>query len=445
MINNRMIRAEAWNALRGKWKVFFPIMLFSTMLANAFGLRIICDNFFSSTISIPVKFMSGMIEYPISVPKGIGIVLSGLAMLFMLIGFVTDVGEYRLSENILDSKELRVGLLFPEKVFVKAVVMSIIKYFLIGVGTMVFIIPGLVMACNYSKANYILARNPELGPIEALRASREQMYGKRLAYFSLQMSFLPWLLLIYLIENILASLIYRLTWQGDVIFSIFSWVSTAFLLGYMRTASVVFFRKTEFTVFNRNEADYAAEDKQTEESIAEEEKKREEEQRRKEENEARAEAMFVSHKYSRRSLNRVGMLREYESLGLAKYREDMLRRDYVRELMFRFDTDPTIVTDIADFCEEYALDDLTDRALARIRRYEREGNVTPEQVLQMDLEMLKVLHSGAFAENPGFAARKQADALTIADVVNTKYAEADPDGLWKSIYEEIIGMCGVEA
>lgn len=446
---NREFRLRAWNALRGRWNVFYPIMLLSVVFADAFGLKIIYVNFFSRTLPLPMKMLGQQVTYGLPIPYGIGCVLAGIALAFTLCGMAINTGEYRLSKAVADHNELRAGMLFPRNVFFKALAMNLLQYLLIALGSMFFVIPGIVFACNYAMANYLLANDPTLGPIEVLRKSREMMYGKRLAFFSLQMSFLPWALGIYLVLSATASAIANLTWQGDVIYSIVSWTTTAFLLGYMRVTSFYFFRECESAAgagFTRNA--WTARDNSAETNIPNPEKEareqaaREAEQRRA--NEAAAEALYYRYSCSHNALAAAGELDRYRALELSEYRENVLRTQYGRELMIRFDSDPGVFDRLIDLCEEYAMDGLIDRTIARLYRYDREQNIPPEQLLSMVASAITALSVGAFSEDPGFAARKRTDLLKLADSVRAGHIETAPEGPWRDRYREICDLCGIE-
>jgi len=55
--------------------------------------------------------------------------------------------------------------------------------------TLLFIIPGIIKAFSYSQAFYILADNPDLGPIEAITLSRRMMDGAKGKLFALYLHF----------------------------------------------------------------------------------------------------------------------------------------------------------------------------------------------------------------------------------------------------------------
>lgn len=58
--------------------------------------------------------------------------------------------------------------------------------------SLLFVIPGIVKACSYSQAMYILAENPKMSAREAINRSKEMMEGHKMDYFVLNLSFIGW-------------------------------------------------------------------------------------------------------------------------------------------------------------------------------------------------------------------------------------------------------------
>lgn len=58
--------------------------------------------------------------------------------------------------------------------------------------TMLFIIPGLIAIFAYSQTFYILLDDPDIPPLEAIRASKQMMRGHKAEFFVLELSFFGW-------------------------------------------------------------------------------------------------------------------------------------------------------------------------------------------------------------------------------------------------------------
>jgi uncharacterized membrane protein len=60
---------------------------------------------------------------------------------------------------------------------------------------LLLIIPGIIAAISYSMLFFIIAEDDSIGPLEAIRKSKQMMYGHKWKYFCLCLRFLGWGLL----------------------------------------------------------------------------------------------------------------------------------------------------------------------------------------------------------------------------------------------------------
>lgn len=61
--------------------------------------------------------------------------------------------------------------------------------------SLLLIIPGIIKVISYSQAFYIKTENPQMSPMECLRASEDLMRNNKMEYFVLQLSFIGWFIL----------------------------------------------------------------------------------------------------------------------------------------------------------------------------------------------------------------------------------------------------------
>lgn len=73
---------------------------------------------------------------------------------------------------------------------------SILMSFVVMIGFIFFIIPGIYLAFSYALVPYLLVTNKDLSITETLELSRKMMNGHKLDLFVLGISFLGWMLLI---------------------------------------------------------------------------------------------------------------------------------------------------------------------------------------------------------------------------------------------------------
>ena len=91
----------------------------------------------------------------------------------------------------------------------------------VAIGSMIFVIPGIIFSYSFSMAFYVINDHPEMTAMEALRESRRLMNGHKMQYFILNLSFIGWMLL------------------GSLCFG----VGTLWATAYMSTANAVFYEE----------------------------------------------------------------------------------------------------------------------------------------------------------------------------------------------------------
>lgn len=114
----------------------------------------------------------------------------------LLLGSAFSLAIYKIYLDLADGLIPRVGDMFSQvQYFWPAFKVN----FLVGLFTylwsLLFIIPGIIKACSYSQAMYILAENPDMGALDAINQSKEMMEGHKMEYFLLGLSFIGWILL----------------------------------------------------------------------------------------------------------------------------------------------------------------------------------------------------------------------------------------------------------
>lgn len=99
-------------------------------------------------------------------------------------------------ENRREGKELNPGKLFKSYSQLKRVggtmlLMSIYT----SLWSLLLYIPGIVKSISYSQTAYVLRDNPGLSYNAAIERSMDMMYGYKMRYFKLLLSFIGWILL----------------------------------------------------------------------------------------------------------------------------------------------------------------------------------------------------------------------------------------------------------
>ena len=74
--------------------------------------------------------------------------------------------------------------------FLKAFITAILTGLAIFGGTLLLVIPGIMLAFGYSMISYIYIDNPDIGIVEVMKKSREMMKGHKWQFFCLGISFI---------------------------------------------------------------------------------------------------------------------------------------------------------------------------------------------------------------------------------------------------------------
>jgi uncharacterized membrane protein len=77
-----------------------------------------------------------------------------------------------------------------KKSLVNSIVAGLLNMVFVFLWSLLFIIPGIIKALAYSMYPYIIADNPEIDAMEALRQSEEMMRGNKTRLLSLFISFI---------------------------------------------------------------------------------------------------------------------------------------------------------------------------------------------------------------------------------------------------------------
>lgn len=98
--------------------------------------------------------------------------------------------------GITRGEKPEVGKLFEGfNYFLNSFLLSLLGGIFIALWTLLLIVPGIIKAYSYSMMYFVLAENPEMKPMDALKESERIMKGHKMELFVLELSFIPWILL----------------------------------------------------------------------------------------------------------------------------------------------------------------------------------------------------------------------------------------------------------
>ena len=447
-------RAMARQALQGKWMRTALLLLLAALLGAGGGISL-------SSILDAGSSMNGSGASPAMIMANAIMVILILATnlwgLFM--GSWVNVGLYGMGDRVLDGERPRAGMLFPKGIYWKCVGVSILRSLIVFAWSLLLVVPGIIAAYRYAMADYILYRHPEMSVTEVLQESKERMQGRKGRLFCLQISFIGWMLLT-MVPGYAALMISALAVSGlgksaalramlpiVVIGGLVGFVAELFLNAYMHVASVAFFRNADQAQSNEQQAQKAwnENDAAGDPGAACDDAPAGDSDRRVTAltaDEIVARDVFVQHGCSRKRMRDEGVLEEYEALHVDASFELRWLREYANALMLRFGREPEALDEILDLAAEYAMDDLLTRALERIDRHIRQQSLPDAEILNMAGRVLALVVSGTFDEHPDFMQRRKEQVSDMADRLEARLRETNPDGDWQRPLQLVRSMCG---
>ncbi|MDU7362806.1 DUF975 family protein [Clostridium sp.] len=174
-MNRAELKSTAKEQLRGRWGLAIITVLVSNLIINSY-------NMFKG------------VDFVIEISENLTLTLNLISLIF---GGVISTGLSKFLLNFTTNREVpKFADLFSQfKIFFKALGLFILMGIAIILGTLFFIIPGIIVALMFSQAFYILAENPNKGIFECLEESSNLMHGYKWELFVLQLSFIGWELL----------------------------------------------------------------------------------------------------------------------------------------------------------------------------------------------------------------------------------------------------------
>ena len=161
MKNNTELRAEAREVLSGNWGVPIGITVVYMIIT------IVIQN---------IPFVGFLASLFIT-----GHLVFGLAIFFLKFSRKEQANVNHLFEGFKDYGRVLISYLL--------LILYVLLWFLL------FIIPGIIASISYSQVWFILAEDNDIKPADALKKSKEMMYGYKMQYFLLALSFIGWILL----------------------------------------------------------------------------------------------------------------------------------------------------------------------------------------------------------------------------------------------------------
>ena len=192
-------RARARTVLRGNWPTAVLVTLLANIISAAGGapsieLKLQADDPIQVTVPEELsRFLLDVLGVALPIVLTVSMVLLAVQL---IMGGVMELGRARYHLNLMDGAAAQAADLFtgfPK--FLKALVMSLTRDILTLLGTLLLILPGVMLHYSFAMAPYILTEEADCTGWEALQQSRDLMRGHRFDLFCLELSFIGWKLL----------------------------------------------------------------------------------------------------------------------------------------------------------------------------------------------------------------------------------------------------------
>ena len=174
------------------------------------------------------NLFSGSWLYPVLVALIIAAISGALSATFvgpMIVSGLLSVAASRYFlgrvRGTIEPNQIETSIDGLKNNFLGSMLTGILYNVFVAIGSMIFVIPGLIFGFSFSMAFYIINDHPEMTAMEALRESHRLMKGHKMQYFLLNLSFIGWMIL------------------GSLCFG----VGTLWVSAYMSTASAVFYEE----------------------------------------------------------------------------------------------------------------------------------------------------------------------------------------------------------
>lgn len=186
-MNTSFFKNKARQQLAGKWMVAALVCFISWIMSSAFlssnGAQSFRYTFeFGRLVRVPAhnngtfRDLAQIINFVLAGPVNFGV-----AAFFIKI--------VRRENAIIE--DMFIGF----KYFINTFVLNLLYSIFVFLWMLLLIIPGFVAILKYSMAYYIMNDNPNVGAMDALKQSKEMMYGHKMELFTLWFSFIGWFLL----------------------------------------------------------------------------------------------------------------------------------------------------------------------------------------------------------------------------------------------------------
>lgn len=166
------LKFRAKEQLRGNWGIAIGAVLLAAIFTDFDVIYNIGERFGLDglTLSVPVNLLCLFLG---------GVITTGLCKL--LLNLATNIEKPKV-ENLFSYFNI----------YLKTLGLNILISLAVAIGTILFIVPGIIVALMFSQAFFILAEDSSKSITQCLSESTEMMKGYKADFFVLELSFIGW-------------------------------------------------------------------------------------------------------------------------------------------------------------------------------------------------------------------------------------------------------------
>ena len=187
-MDRKEIKELAKTKIRGnKWNIWWPLLLVSfvqSFIEKIFGINMFDYSFNFNNMDNLANFKINFGDTIISIIIAIAFGIVTIAYKKYVLNIVR--GEKFEFNDIIECVKKR---------WSDILLVEVVMYVIIYLCSLVFVIPGIIMALAYAMATYLVV-DTDLGFKGALKESREMMKGYKWNYFVFGLSFIGWFILV---------------------------------------------------------------------------------------------------------------------------------------------------------------------------------------------------------------------------------------------------------
>lgn len=188
MLKAKDYREKAREALKGKWKQ----ASIAGLIAGVLGSTILYKGYAGGSTEV-TETQETLTAFSPEIIIAAVLMVAGIAAVMILIGSIVGLGYAKFNLTLFEEETVDYKMIFSErKRYKDCFVLYLFQFIYISVGSILFVIPGIMAFYAYCMAPYIMVENPEMTAMQAMKASKAMMKGNKWRLFCLSFSFIGW-------------------------------------------------------------------------------------------------------------------------------------------------------------------------------------------------------------------------------------------------------------